>query len=126
MRSFEGYSSEKLAHRDGYERRDIEDRLPFLDSKSEADGTSVEAKFATCPAVLKPDVNMEEATSRVKKAFPLSRTVERGETKKVLFMHAPANDSPKDIQKGVDIVTALLKTVLRQVHDKELEREKQV
>lgn len=72
MRSFAGYSFEKLAHRDNYVIPDIEDELPVLDSRNETDGTPVEARFAVCPAVLRPDVDVEEVTSKVKGTMPVS------------------------------------------------------
>ncbi|KAL9026673.1 MAG: hypothetical protein Q9196_004696 [Gyalolechia fulgens] len=70
MRAFPGYSFEKLANRDHYERKDLDGIVPK--TITEPDGSLVEEKFASCPAVLRPDIDVEEVTASVKETVPVS------------------------------------------------------
>ncbi|EHK50325.1 hypothetical protein TRIATDRAFT_90483 [Trichoderma atroviride IMI 206040] len=68
MRSFPGYSFEKLANRDGYLRRDLDNQLPAIIKN--ATGDSVEEQFTSCPTILKPDIDVEVVTTEVKTRMP--------------------------------------------------------
>ncbi|KAL8904627.1 MAG: hypothetical protein Q9207_003148 [Kuettlingeria erythrocarpa] len=150
MRAYPGYSFEKLASRDHYERRDLDGMVPT--TVEQDDGSLVEDRFAYCPAVLEPDVDVEEVTAIVKETVPVSfssrfvreelvtlmvfqNTLLRASTeagrfsceyllysslaalhkkglqKRVLFTHVPSKDSEEEIAKGVEVVTALIRTI---------------
>jgi hypothetical protein len=71
MRSFPGYSFEKLANRDGYERLDTEGKKPTV-VPIERSSELVEPKFAHYPKVPYPNVDIDEVTRRVQQALPVS------------------------------------------------------
>ncbi|KAL8939567.1 MAG: hypothetical protein Q9211_002679 [Gyalolechia sp. 1 TL-2023] len=70
MRAFPGYSFEKLANRDHYESKDLDGIIP--ETVTKPDGSLVEEKFASCPAVLRPDIDVDEVTASVKETVPVS------------------------------------------------------
>ncbi|KAL7955397.1 hypothetical protein V8C34DRAFT_291664 [Trichoderma compactum] len=132
MRSFPGYSFEKLANRDGYLRRDLDNQLPA--TVQNATGDLVEEQFASCPPIIKPDMDVELVTAEVKTRMPntlirastdagrfsceyilyssLAELWRRGLDKRVMFMHVPAKSSEKDITEGVDVAVHLILTIV--------------
>ncbi|KAI4924847.1 uncharacterized protein J4E92_006883 [Alternaria infectoria] len=71
MRSFAGYSLERLANRDGYERRDLEDKVPETSPHLDEHDTSVERKFAFTKEILYPAVDIEKVAAKVRGALPV-------------------------------------------------------
>ncbi|KAF1913116.1 hypothetical protein BDU57DRAFT_550842 [Ampelomyces quisqualis] len=135
MRSFAGYSFEKLANRDGYVRKDLDNKIPETSPHPQEKGKWVERKFASNDEILYPAIDIDEVAAKVKAALPdalirasidagrfvceytfyssLAELEIRGQkTKQALFLHVPAKASPEDIKRGVTVVKAYLAAVL--------------
>lgn len=69
MRSYPGYSLEKLGNRDGYVRRDLDGKIPQTIATSSE--TPTELQFASCPPILYPDFDVEDLAMRLKSAMPV-------------------------------------------------------
>ncbi|KAI4864621.1 hypothetical protein F4820DRAFT_328040 [Hypoxylon rubiginosum] len=128
MRSYPGYSLEKLGNRDGYVRRDLDGKIPQTIATSSE--TPTELQFASCPPILYPDFDVEDLAMRLKSAMPntlirastaagrfsceymfyssLAELWKRGLEKKVMFLHVPARNSNEDINTGVEVVKNLV------------------
>ncbi|KAF2682559.1 hypothetical protein K458DRAFT_488355 [Lentithecium fluviatile CBS 122367] len=117
--SFEGYSIEKLANRDGYTRKDVYGKAP----------DTVEdwvESFSPEGEILRPEIDVEAVTAKIKQMSPdvlirASNKADRfvceylfysslaelrktgdGEKRKVMFMHMPTKTFDADVQRGVD------------------------
>lgn len=71
MRSFPGYSLEKIANRDGYSRKDLDDQLPKT-IQNMTTAHPVEEQFISCPTTLTSDIDVEAVTADVKQSMPVS------------------------------------------------------
>ncbi|KAL8874004.1 MAG: hypothetical protein Q9174_000600 [Haloplaca sp. 1 TL-2023] len=129
MRAFPGYSFETLANRDDYKRKDLDQLVPATVEMPQ--GILVEERFAECPDVLRPDVNVEAITDAIKDSIPdillrasaeagrfsceylfyssMAELHARGLQKKVMFVHVPSKNSEQDISTGVKVVTELIR-----------------